>query len=57
MKRLHLSYFLDLIRTWTLHLKKIFGMWLDLDRVLKDQDWIRIAKCDSPLISGVKRHF
>jgi len=34
-----------------LHLTKIFGLWLDLDWVLKNQDWIRIAKFDSPLIS------
>jgi len=28
----------------------LFGLWLDLDWVLKIQDWIRIAKYDSPLI-------
>jgi len=31
---------------------KSFGLWLDLDRVLKNQDWIWIAKYDSPLISA-----
>jgi len=31
---------------------KLFGLWLDLDWVLKIQDRIRIAKYDSPLISG-----
>ena len=31
--------------------EKIFGLWLDLDWVLNNQDWIWIAKFDSPLIS------
>jgi len=31
---------------------KLFGLRLDLDRVLKIQDWIRITKYDTPLISG-----
>jgi len=33
--------------------QKFFGLWLDLDQVLKNQDWIWIAKFDSPLISGL----
>jgi len=33
-------------------LEKLFELWLDLDWVLKNQDWIWIAKCDSPLIFG-----
>jgi len=37
--------FLDLVET-------IFGLWLDLDWVLKNLDWIWIAKCDSPFISA-----
>jgi len=32
--------------------KKIVGLWLDLHWVLKNQDWIWIAKYDSPLIFG-----
>jgi len=32
---------------------KLFGLWLDLDSVLKIQEWIWIAKYDSPLISDV----
>jgi len=31
VKGLHFSTFLDLIWTWTLHLKIYFGLWLDLD--------------------------
>jgi len=31
---------------------KIFGLWLDSDWVLKNQDWIWIAKYDRPLIFG-----
>jgi len=31
----------------------MFELWLDLDRVLKIQDWVSIATCDSPLISDV----
>jgi len=27
----------------------LFGLWLDLDWVFKIQDWIWIAKLDSPL--------
>jgi len=30
---------------------KPFGLWLDLDRVTKTQDWTSTAKYDSPLIS------
>jgi len=33
---------------------KLFGLCLDLDRVLKIQDWIWIAKYDSPLISALQ---
>jgi len=43
----HFSNFLDFIWTW-----EIFGLWLDLDWVLKNQDWVWIAKHDSPLIFG-----
>ena len=32
----------------------VFGLWLDLDWVFKIQDWIWIAKLDSPLISDVR---
>jgi len=32
-------------------LEKIFGLWLDLDWVLTNQDWIWIVKYDSLLIS------
>jgi len=31
---------------------KSFGLWLYMDPVLKNQDWIWIAKYDSPLISA-----
>jgi len=34
----HFLNILDFIWTCTLHLKKIFGLWLDLDWVLKNQD-------------------
>ena len=37
---------LDLVFTF----EKLFGLWFDLDWVLKNQFWI--AKYDSPLISG-----
>ena len=33
----------------------MFGLWLGLDWVLKSQDWLWMAKYDSPLISGVWR--
>jgi len=35
---------------------KLLGLWLDLDGVIKFQDWIWIAKYDSPLISDVEKH-
>jgi len=53
VKRLHFKNILDFIWTWTLYFKK-FGLWLDMDRVLKNEDWIWIAKFDSPLISGLE---
>jgi len=31
VKRLHFKNILDFIWSWTLHLKKMFGVWLDLD--------------------------
>ena len=50
-KRLHFSNILDYIWTWALHLKKILDcVWTWT--VLKNQDWIWIAKYDSPLISA-----
>ena len=47
---------------WTLFglgllIKKKFGLWLDLDWVLKIQEWIWIAKYDSPLISSSRNFF
>ena len=36
---------------------KVFGLSLDLDWVLKIQDWIWTAKYDSPLISGLTLSF
>jgi len=41
--------FSGFIWTW-----KCFGLWLDLDWVVKNQDWIWIAKYDSPLIFGLQ---
>jgi len=32
--------------------EKYFSLWLDVDWVFKNQDWIWIAKYDSPLISA-----
>jgi len=37
-----------------LDLNNVFGLWLELDWVFKNQDWIWIAKYDSPLISDVR---
>jgi len=50
-KRRHFSHFLDFIWNWTLRLKKIFGLCLELDRVLTNQDWIWTEKYDSLPIS------
>ena len=36
--------------------EKSFGLWLDLNWVLKYQEWIWIAKYDSPLISVTKKN-
>ena len=47
-KKLYFVKFLDL----DFEFLKLFALSLDLDRVLKIQDWIRIAKSDSPLISA-----
>ena len=35
--------------------KEIFGLWLDVDWALKNQDWTWIGKSDSPLIFGAGR--
>jgi len=35
-------------------LEKYFGLCLELDRVFKNQNWIWIAKYDSPLISAAR---
>jgi len=40
VKKLYIVKFLDFIG------------WLDLDRLIKIQDWIGMVKYDSPLISG-----
>jgi len=37
-----------------LKFEKVFGLCLDLYRVLSNQDWIWIAKYDIPLISGMR---
>jgi len=54
IKNLQFVKILDFIWTWILHFLNFFGLWLDLDWVLKIQDWIWIVKYDSPLISGEK---
>jgi len=50
VKRLHISIF---GRFLDFTFEKFFWLRLDLDWVLKNQDWIWITKYDSPLISGV----
>ena len=49
-KKLCFVNFLDL----DFEFLKLIGLWLDLDWVLKMQDWIRMAKSDSPFISGLE---
>ena len=53
IKNLYFVKILDFIWTWILNLLKFFGQWLDLDGVLKIQDWIWIAKYDIPLFPGL----
>jgi len=43
--------FLDFILDLDFKIKKLFGIRLDLELVLKVQDWIWVVKYDSPLIS------
>ena len=51
IKNLYFVKILDFIWTWILNLLNFFGQWLDLDGVLKIQDWI--AKYDIPLFPGL----
>jgi len=53
IKNLYFVKILDFIWTWILNLLNFFGQWLDLDGVLKIQDWIWIAKYDIPLFPGL----
>ena len=53
IKKLYCDKCLDFIQTWILFFKS-FGLQLDLDWVLKIQDWIWMAEYDSPLISAMK---
>ena len=57
IKKLYSVNCLDYNWTWIGNILNYFGLWLDLDWVLKIQDWIWIAKCDSPLFSAAdQRH-
>ena len=57
IRKLYFDNFLDFIWTWIFNFSNYFGQWLDLDCVLKIQDWIMIAKYDSPLISAPNAAF
>jgi len=48
IQKLYFVNFLDL----DFKFLELFGLWLDLDWVLKIQECIQIAKLDSPFISG-----
>jgi len=52
VKKLHFKKYIWLHLDLDFAFEKIFGLWLDLDWVFKNQDWIWIAKFDSPFISG-----
>ena len=52
IKNLYFVNFLDFVWTWISNFLNFFGIWLNLEWVLKIQAWIWTAKYDSQLISG-----
>jgi len=52
IKKLYFVNFLDFIWTWAFNFFKVWSV-VGLGLIFENQDWIWIAKYDSPLISDV----